>query len=452
MHNQIKVEPSTPSQKSPGAPAPAPAGEQPAAPPGSEAPAAAATKPAEALQPAPFLPSRPHPGSLPVTRTMDLPVAVGPPGRLVMTEPMNGQQFSLDRSSMVIGRTRDNDIVLDFKSISRHHAEIVRDGERYLLVDLRSANGVRVNGTEYKRVGLRSGDILSLGHIRLRFEDPTMGAKTHRLSLRVVRPKIIFGLLAVAVLAVVVMVVRMGGNEETPPAPAAMAAPAAMTAPAAVAAPVVLPAPESAATLMAAAKDAFRQKKWTDALMYETRAAAITPGLPEAEKLRVAVEAEQQYSAATDALQRDLDHRDFAAVLKGVASIPATSAYREQAQVIERAARSGLVSRHLGWAEKRMAQGRCNLAREEADVALANGADTEVVSHLLARCARRTKVKVAGATPRRTVVSARAAAIAAPPADHAPAPAAPPAETKAPGDKASRRPIDAVDPYLRDRQ
>jgi pSer/pThr/pTyr-binding forkhead associated (FHA) protein len=409
----------------------------PPAPSSTAAPIDVAAKPAEPLQPAPLLPSRPHPGSLPVTRTMDLPVAVGPPGRLVVTEPMTGQTFSLDRSSMVIGRTRDNDIVLDFKSISRHHAEIVRDGERYLLVDLRSANGVRVNGTEYKRVGLRSGDILSLGHIRLRFEDPTMTGKT-RISLRALRPKIIYGLVAVAALGAVVMIARMGETEE-PPAPPVTAVAAAR------------PAPESAAALMLAAKEAFRQQKWTDALMFETRAAAISPGLAEAEKLRRAIDAEQQNGAAVEAIQRDLDRKDFAGVLKSVASIPETSAYREQAQALERTARTALVDRHLAWAEKRLSQGHCGLARQEAEVALANGADSEVVSRLLARCARRARVKSAGISPRRTA-SARAAVVAAPATEHPATPAAPPAETKPPGDKASRRPIDAVDPYLRDRQ
>ena len=106
-------------------------------------------------------------------RSVELNIAPGACARLVLTEPFTGEEFMLDRPSLVVGRTKDNDIVLNYKSISRHHAEIIRDGERYLIVDLRSANGLRVNGTEYKRVGLRAGDVVTLGHVRLRFDDPT---------------------------------------------------------------------------------------------------------------------------------------------------------------------------------------------------------------------------------------------------------------------------------------
>ena len=90
--------------------------------------------------------------------------------RLVVTATsLAGAEFSLDRASLVIGRTPENDIVLNHKSISRHHAKIIRDGEKYIVVDLESANGVRVNGAEFERVELQSGDTLELGHVRMKF-------------------------------------------------------------------------------------------------------------------------------------------------------------------------------------------------------------------------------------------------------------------------------------------
>src|SRR3954467_9141054 len=101
---------------------------------------------------------------------IDAPVPSQPPARLVvMTTPFSGQEYVLDRASVVIGRTQENDIVLNHKSISRHHAKLIRDGDRYVVVDLESANGVRVNGAEYERVELQSGDIVELGHVRIRF-------------------------------------------------------------------------------------------------------------------------------------------------------------------------------------------------------------------------------------------------------------------------------------------
>ena len=75
---------------------------------------------------------------------------------------------------MIIGRTDENDIVINHRSISRNHAKLVREPEtgRYTISDLQSSNGVRVNGQDYGKVELRRGDIVDLGHVRLRFVEP----------------------------------------------------------------------------------------------------------------------------------------------------------------------------------------------------------------------------------------------------------------------------------------
>src|SRR4030095_1326673 len=75
----------------------------------------------------------------------------------------------LDKAAVVIGRTDENDVVINHRSISRHHAKVVRENGHYHVVDLQSSNGVRVNGEEYGKVELRRGDIVDLGHVRLRF-------------------------------------------------------------------------------------------------------------------------------------------------------------------------------------------------------------------------------------------------------------------------------------------
>jgi ABC transport system ATP-binding/permease protein len=91
-------------------------------------------------------------------------------GRLVcVSTNFPGQEWLLDKSLMVIGRTDDNDVVVNHRSISRHHARIVEEHGRYTIVDLQSSNGVRVNGEEYGKVELRRGDLIDLGHVRLRF-------------------------------------------------------------------------------------------------------------------------------------------------------------------------------------------------------------------------------------------------------------------------------------------
>ncbi len=56
-----------------------------------------------------------------------------------------GEEFSLSEVENTIGRTDDNFILLSDASISRHHARIFREGERYTMMDLGSSNGSRLN-------------------------------------------------------------------------------------------------------------------------------------------------------------------------------------------------------------------------------------------------------------------------------------------------------------------
>jgi pSer/pThr/pTyr-binding forkhead associated (FHA) protein len=98
--------------------------------------------------------------------------APGGYGRLVvLSSNFAGKEFELSRPQMIIGRTDENDIVVNHRSISRNHAKLVREPEtgRYTISDLQSSNGVRVNGSDYGKVELRRGDVIDLGHVRLRF-------------------------------------------------------------------------------------------------------------------------------------------------------------------------------------------------------------------------------------------------------------------------------------------
>ena len=93
---------------------------------------------------------------------------------VVLSSNFAGKEFELSRPQMIIGRTDENDIVINHRSISRNHAKLVRETEtgRYTISDLQSSNGVRVNGQDYGKVELRRGDVIDLGHVRLRFIEP----------------------------------------------------------------------------------------------------------------------------------------------------------------------------------------------------------------------------------------------------------------------------------------
>jgi adenylate cyclase len=73
-----------------------------------------------------------------------------------------------------LGRGSDNDVVLSDVSVSRYHAEILRESDGWTVHDLKSTNGVEVNRVPVERAPLRAGDLLTVGafEIRLEAEEP----------------------------------------------------------------------------------------------------------------------------------------------------------------------------------------------------------------------------------------------------------------------------------------
>jgi pSer/pThr/pTyr-binding forkhead associated (FHA) protein len=71
---------------------------------------------------------------------------------------------------LVIGRASDADVRLSDTGVSRRHAELRREGDDHVLVDLGSTNGTLVNGRPIERVRLSSGDRIEVGATVLLFE------------------------------------------------------------------------------------------------------------------------------------------------------------------------------------------------------------------------------------------------------------------------------------------
>jgi len=68
-----------------------------------------------------------------------------------------------------IGRTPDNDLQLDAKFVSRHHAVILVGPNNTVIEDLNSTNGVQVNGRRVTRQTLRDGDRIAIGRTQYHF-------------------------------------------------------------------------------------------------------------------------------------------------------------------------------------------------------------------------------------------------------------------------------------------
>lgn len=96
-------------------------------------------------------------------------------GRLVVVSSnLAGTSYWLSRREMLVGRsdTEGNDLVVKHRSISRHHAKFIYRDDAYTLVDLASSNGVLVNGVEAGTTSLVNGDIIEMGHVKLRYCSP----------------------------------------------------------------------------------------------------------------------------------------------------------------------------------------------------------------------------------------------------------------------------------------
>jgi hypothetical protein len=81
-----------------------------------------------------------------------------------------GKRTVLSGSRVLIGRSRDCDVPLDDPNVSRRHAELRREDGIWIIADLGSTNGVKVNGRRVEQAELQAGDEVMLGLARLRFE------------------------------------------------------------------------------------------------------------------------------------------------------------------------------------------------------------------------------------------------------------------------------------------
>ena len=81
-----------------------------------------------------------------------------------------GRRNVLSGERVVIGRSRECDVMLADPNISRKHAELRRDGEGWAVFDLGSTNGIKVNGRRVDQAPLQPGDRITLGLTELTFE------------------------------------------------------------------------------------------------------------------------------------------------------------------------------------------------------------------------------------------------------------------------------------------
>jgi len=84
---------------------------------------------------------------------------------------VDGRAELVGAAGAVLGRSRDADVVVDDPNVSRKHAEVRPSGGSWIVRDLGSTNGVKVNGRRIQGPqSLRPGDTIELGTARVTFE------------------------------------------------------------------------------------------------------------------------------------------------------------------------------------------------------------------------------------------------------------------------------------------
>src|SRR3989338_6315806 len=97
-------------------------------------------------------------------------VVFQPKCQLVVLNGVNkGKKLDLNRPVTKIGKKENNELILDEKTVSRNHVEIVQLENSYVLKDLESTNGTYINDIRVKEAYLSPGDVIRIGTIRIEF-------------------------------------------------------------------------------------------------------------------------------------------------------------------------------------------------------------------------------------------------------------------------------------------
>ena len=71
------------------------------------------------------------------------------------------------KDELSVGRTEGNDLILNHPSVSRKHARLENRSDRWWIVDLKSTNGVKVNGNLVGEAPVHTSDKIHIGSVQL---------------------------------------------------------------------------------------------------------------------------------------------------------------------------------------------------------------------------------------------------------------------------------------------
>lgn len=83
-------------------------------------------------------------------------------------------RFVFEKDIVSIGRSRDNDVVIENLAISRNHARIRHENGKFFISDLNSANGTFVNGKQVTKSEISHNDVITIGKHTLIFKNEVL--------------------------------------------------------------------------------------------------------------------------------------------------------------------------------------------------------------------------------------------------------------------------------------
>lgn len=93
----------------------------------------------------------------------------------IINGPMKGRSFDLKEDVISIGRSPENDISISDRSISRSHAKVLKEGNRFFIEDLKSSNGTLVDGWSLKageKQEIKQGSHIAIGNTFISMGEP----------------------------------------------------------------------------------------------------------------------------------------------------------------------------------------------------------------------------------------------------------------------------------------
>jgi pSer/pThr/pTyr-binding forkhead associated (FHA) protein/tetratricopeptide (TPR) repeat protein len=338
------------------------------------------------------------------------------PMLVALNTELAGKEFALKGAEVVIGRTDDNAMVVDHRSISRNHARITIEGRRVTLYDLDSANGIKVNGDFYKQSVLHKGDVVELGNVKFRYVEPGetyVYEADQAVEAAADAPAggkgklwlILGGLVVVAGGLAVAYVTVFNKPPEAPkgPTPATVAEPSTpaqgparpvSTQPAVEVKPVTPEAsktatppatPETApgkavdvSAELAEAEGSFKAEKWDEAMKAFQAVLAKDPTKQEAKDGLGKALGEKTHGQAYDAAKEAAEKGDFDAAwaeLEKLAEVKAGSAYHARAGELKKSVNAKYLEHLLSEGMKKLKAKRFKDALQDAENAL--GIDPE---------------------------------------------------------------------------